>query len=320
MNNAAFHNTNNDTYNHTDSHAMLHWFYSFTAKARLTGTAQHLWHCLYYRMDGTAAGRFYEIASTSLEDELGICRKTLQRARVALAKAGLIQCEVRGKSVYYMLLMPEGIDNSTEADPSTRPFRAAQDDTQSKSHQTAVKNGVLNLSTSPCPGSPSGRAAEQREAERADIVTSSDYAIARPSRQPDILFNNKYEILLQDYLNKYHDSRFAEACFNHFEMLKELYRSRGKKALTEFGFHNIMQQLEQFSTDMDTKLAIMERILRNRWTGFFPLPENTPEYKKAEQKKQGRKRSSYRNSYRGYSSKPWQKFKPEGRDLNYLCK
>ena len=305
MNHTAINNTNTNA--HSDT--ILHWFYSFTAKVRLTGTAQRLWHCLYYRMDGTATGRFYEIASTSLEDELGICRKTLQRARVALAKAGLIQCEVRGKSVYYMLLMPEGIDSE-----------AAQDDTQSKSRQTAVKNGVLNLSTSPCPGSPSGRAAGQREAERADISTSHDYAVSLPSRQPDILFNNKYEILLQDYLNKYHDSRFAEACFNHFEMVKELYQSRGKKALTEFGFHNIMQQLEQLTTDMDTKLAIMERSLRNRWAGFFPLPENTPEYKKAEQKKQGRKRSSYRNSYSSHSNKPWQKFKPEGRDLNYLCK
>ena len=149
MNNAAYNNTNNNTHNHTDNHTMLHWFYSFTARVRLTGTAQRLWHCLYYRMDGTATGRFCEIASTSLEAELGICRKTLQRARVALAKAGLIRCEVRGKSVYYMLLMPD-MNNQTEADPSTRPCRAAQDDTQSKSRQTAVRNEVLNLSTSPC--------------------------------------------------------------------------------------------------------------------------------------------------------------------------
>ena len=283
MNNAAYNNTNNNTHNHTDNHTMLHWFYNFTVKVRLTGTAQRLWHCLYYRMNGTHTGRFCEIASTSLETELGICRKTLQRARVALAKAGLIRCEVRGKSVYYMLLMPD-MNHQTEVDPSTRPFRAAQDDTQSKSHQTAARNEGLNLSTSLCPGSPSGRAAKQREAERADISTSRDYAASRPSRQPDILFNNKYEILLQDYLNKYHDSRFAEACFNHFEMVKELYRSRGKKALTEFGFHNIMQQLEQLTTDMDTKLAIMERSMRNRWAGFFPLPENTPEYKKQSRK------------------------------------
>ena len=98
MNTAAFNNTNNDTYNHTDNHAMLHWFYSFTAKVHLTTTAQCLRHCLYHRMDGTAAGRFYEIASTSLEDELGICRKTLQRARIALTKAWLIRCKTRGRS------------------------------------------------------------------------------------------------------------------------------------------------------------------------------------------------------------------------------
>ena len=46
MNNAAYNNTNNNTHNHTDNHTMLHWFYSFTAKVRLTGTAQRLWHCL----------------------------------------------------------------------------------------------------------------------------------------------------------------------------------------------------------------------------------------------------------------------------------
>ena len=95
------------------------------------------------------------------------------------------------------------------------------------------------------PVSPSGQTAGQHKTQKAAICTSSDYAASIPSRQPDILFNNKYEILLQDYLNNYHDSRFAEACFNHFEMIKELYQSRGKKALTEFGFHNIMQQLPE---------------------------------------------------------------------------
>ena len=58
----------------------------------------------------------------------------------------------------------------------------------------------------------------------------------------------------------------------------------------------------------------------SRWTGFFALPDNTPEHKKAEQKKQGRKRSSYRNSYghRQYRSH-YDSMQPrEGRDLSYL--
>ena len=170
MNNAAYNNTNNNTHNHTDNHTMLHWFYSFTAKVRLTGTAQRLWHCLYYRMDGTAAGRFCEIASTSLEAELGICRKTLQRARVALAKAGLIRCEVRGKSVYYMLLVPETMNTG-----------AVQDDTQSKNRQTAVRNEVLNLSTSPCLSLLPGKLPDSRK-QRKQILLPA--AIMQPPNLP----------------------------------------------------------------------------------------------------------------------------------------
>ena len=104
-------------------------------------------------------------------------------------------------------------------------------------------------------------------------------------------------------------------------MLKEIYQHKGKKKLTEAGFYNIMNELEQLSgNDMTLKLAIMERSLRNRWTGFFALPDNTPEHKKAEQKKQGRKRSSYRNSYgnsnyRGRNNKVQLR---EDRDLEYL--
>ena len=104
-------------------------------------------------------------------------------------------------------------------------------------------------------------------------------------------------------------------------MVKEIYQHKGKKKLPEAGFYNIMNELEQLSgNDMMLKLAIMERSLRNRWTGFFALPDNTPEHKKAEQKKQGRKRSSYRNSYghRQYRSH-YDSMQPrEGRDLRYL--
>ena len=155
------------------------------------------------------------------------------------------------------------------------------------------------------------------------ITNSKDYAACKQKQlhQPDILFNDKYEILLWDYLNKYKDNRFAEACCNHFIMLKEIYQHKGKKKLTEAGFYNIMNELEQLSgNDMTLKLAIMERSLRNRWTGFFALPDNTPEHKKAEKKKQGRKRNSYHNSsghrqYRSY----YDSMQPrEGRDLSYL--
>ena len=155
------------------------------------------------------------------------------------------------------------------------------------------------------------------------ITNSKDYAACKQKQlhQPDILFNDKYEILLWDYLNKYKDNRFAEACCNHFIMVKEIYQHKGKKKLTEAGFYNIMNELEQLSgNDMTLKLAIMERSLRNRWAGFFALPDNTPEHKKAEQKKQGRKRSSYRNSYGRHQYRShYDSMQPrEGRDLSYL--
>ena len=89
-----------------------------------------------------------------------------------------------------------------------------------------------------------------------------------------------------------------------------------------------MENLEALTgSDMALKLAVMERSLRNGWVGFFPLPDNTPEYADMEQRQRGRKRSSYRRQYdndRAYSangkSHPRHKFKQEGRDLSFLEK
>ena len=312
---------------------LVQWFYTFTTNTRLSATAQQLWHCLYYRMGQNHTTHFCEIASTAIEAELGICRKTLQRARVALVKAGLLRCEVRGKSVYYMLLVPEDSSNiQPESTVSNTVNEAPMNNTTASTKNTALHADMTDTTvtaddsafcmntiiTMPL----SADASDAVSAQYPPAATSRDYAAAMPQRQPDVLFNNKYEILLYEYLDKYRDNRFAQACSNHFAMLKELYRSRGKKTLTAGGFHNIMQQLDILSgDDMETRLAIMERSLRNRWAGFFPLPENSIEYKKAEQHKQGRKQSSYRSSCtRSGKRYPKPKFQPEGRDLNYLMR
>jgi len=347
-----------------------------------------------------------------LANELGVCLKSIERSRRALQQAGLLHYEVRGKSVYYRLLLP-GLDDSTSL-----AYRGVLDQ-KSVEHQVPVglaetDNSNFNLISSAagdiaytatitqqlaeltakleeyarqiaqlqiqlaeqkdsanqasvdiadtgndtaifCRGILDQKNVEhQAPASQADkndncimfktktdtvtrvvtdsanpynndniITNSKDYAALKQKQQhqPDILFNDKYEILLWDYLNKYKDNRFAEACCNHFIMVKEIYQHKGKKKLTEAGFYNIMNELEQLSgNDMTLKLAIMERSLRNRWAGFFALPDNTPEHKKAEQKKQGRKRSSYRNSY-GHSQyrSHYDSMQPrEGRDLSYL--
>ena len=363
---------------------VLQWFYEQAKAHKLTGTAQRLWYWLFTQLSMVQPDRFYEISSRVLANELGVCLKSIERSRKALQQAGLLHYEVRGKSVYYRLLLP-GLDDST--------FLACRGiiDQKSVEHQVPVglaetDNSNFNLISSTagdiaytatitqqlaeltakleeyarqiaqlqiqlaeqkdsanqasadiadtsndtaifCRGILDQKNVEhQAPASQADTnnpTNSKDYAACKQKQlhQPDILFNDKYEILLWDYLNKYKDNRFAEACCNHFIMVKEIYQHKGKKKLTEAGFYNIMNELEQLSgNDMTLKLAIMERSLRNRWAGFFALPDNTPEHKKAEQKKQGRKRSSYRNSYgRNQYRSHYDSMQPrEGRDLSYL--
>ena len=343
--------------------------------------------------------RFYEISSRVLADELNVCLKSIERSRKALQQSGLLHYEVRGKSVYYRLLLPEtdcvesgaiSAEKRTSDAPHDFPQSPAAGDiaytaaiTQQLAELTAkleeYARQIAQLQIQLAEQKDSANQASvdiadtsndtaifcrgildqknvghQTSASQADtndncimfktntntvtqvvadstITNSRDYAACKQKQlhQPDILFNDKYEILLWDYLNKYKDNRFAEACCNHFIMVKEIYQHKGKKKLTEAGFYNIMNELEQLSgNDMTLKLAIMERSLRNRWTGFFALPDNTPEHKKAEQKKQGRKRVGcgahnaplYRNSYgRNQYRSHYDRLQPrEGRDLSYL--
>ena len=391
---------------------VLQWFYEQAKAHKLTGTAQRLWYWLFTQLSMVQPDRFYEISSRTLANELAVCLKSIERSRKALQQAGLLHYEVRGKSVYYRLLLPD-LDDSTSltcrgvldqksiehqvpvglAETDNSNFNLISSAAGDISYTATITQQLAELTAKLeeyarqiaqlqiqlaeqkdsanqasvdiadtgndtaifCRGILDQKNVEhQAPASQADtndncimfktntntvawvaadganscqndaiITNSQDYAACKQKQlhQPDILFNDKYEILLWDYLNKYKDNRFAEACCNHFIMVKEIYQHKGKKKLTEAGFYNIMNELEQLSgNDMTLKLAIMERSLRNRWTGFFALPDNTPEHKKAEQKKQGRKRSSYRNSYghRQYRSH-YDSMQPrEGRDLSYL--
>ncbi len=210
----------------------LQWFYKQAKEYELTGTAQRLWYWLFTQLSMAQPGRFYEISIRMLANELGVCIKSIERSRKALQQSGLLHYEVRGKSVYYRLLLPD-VDNK-ERVVASATFCA----------DSANPYNNDNI-----------------------ITNSKDYTACKQKQlhQPDILFNDKYEILLWDYLNKYKDNRFAEACCNHFIMVKEIYQHKGKKKLTEAGFYNIMNELEQLSgNDMTLKLAIMERSLRNR--------------------------------------------------------
>ena len=386
---------------------VLQWFYEQAKAHKLTGTAQRLWYWLFTQLSMVQPDRFYEISSRVLADELDVCVKSIERGRKALQQAGLLHYEVRGKSVYYRLLLPEtdclesgAIRAEKRTSDAPHVFlqspavgdiaytatitqqlaelsakleeyarQIAQLQIQLAEQKDSANQASLDIADTGndtaifCRGILDQKNVEhQAPASQADtndncimfktktdtvtrvvtdstnpcqngatITNSQDYAACKQKQlhQPDILFNDKYEILLWDYLNKYKDNRFAEACCNHFIMVKEIYQHKGKKKLTEAGFYNIMNELEQLSgNDMTLKLAIMERSLRNRWTGFFALPDNTPEHKKAEQKKQGRKRVGcgahnaplYRNSYgRNQYRSHYDRLQPrEGRDLSYL--
>ena len=394
---------------------VLQWFYEQAKAHKLTGTAQRLWYWLFTQLSMVQPDRFYEISSRTLADEMGVCLKSIERSRKALQQAGLLHYEVRGKSVYYRLLLLEtdcvesgaiSVEKHTSdalhvfpqslavgdiaytatitqqlaeltakleeyarqiaqlqiqlAEQKDSANQASVDIADTGNDTAVFCRGILDQNSieHQAPASPNddcimfktntvARVAANAIfcadsanpcQNDATITNSKEYAACKQKQlhQPDILFNNKYEILLWDYLNKYKDNRFAEACCNHFIMVKEIYQHKGKKKLTEAGFYNIMNELEQLSgNDMTLKLAIMERSLRNRWTGFFALPDNTPEHKKAEKKKQGRKRVGcgaisaekrasnaplYRNSYgRNQYRSHYDSMQPrEGRDLSYL--
>ena len=91
---------------------VLQWFYEQAKAHKLTGTAQRLWYWLFTQLSMVQPGRFYEISSRVLANELNVCVKSIERSRKALQQAGLLHYEVRGKSVYYRLLLP-GLDDST---------------------------------------------------------------------------------------------------------------------------------------------------------------------------------------------------------------
>ena len=430
----------------TQGDKVTRWFYEQAESRRLTGTAQRLWHVLYHLLGTAHANRFYAVSSRQLAARMGVCLKSVERGRKALQMAGFLHYEVRGRQVYYKLLLPDallcGADNQhtdmqnsvqsspaqpmylitdhAEADQTVRMLLAQMAQLEAQMAQyaqliTELRRQLAGIHTASQPVTASP-ATDGSSVIADEAVLASEFAISEPatrvenkteietfchdrqqgavfvadtagqqprllgiggqtmqdkvycrilqSRQfleqeqlqnlpmqpamvhntddglayrhdqekrqrfPDVLFNNRYEILLQAYLDKYRDGRFAEACLNHFEMLKEKYKSSGKKRLTEFGFYSIMENLETLTgSDMALKLAVMERSLRNGWVGFFPLPDNTPEHNDMEQKQRGRKRSSYRRQYdndRAYSangkSHPRHKFKQEGRDLSFLEK
>ena len=432
----------------TQGDKVTRWFYEQAESRRLTGTAQRLWHVLYHLLGTAHANRFYAVSSRQLAARMGVCLKSVERGRKALQMAGFLHYEVRGRQVYYKLLLPDallcGADNQqtdmqsspaqiaypitdqAEADQTVRMLLAQMAQLEAQMAQyaqliTELRRQLAGIHTASQPVV-AGSATAGSPAIADETVLASEFAISEPatrverenktenkteieafchdrqqgavfvadtagqqprllgigghtmqdkvycrilqSRQflepeqlqslpmqpavvqntgdglvyrhdqekrqrfPDVLFNNRYEILLQDYLDKYRDGRFAEACLNHFEMLKDKYKSSGKKRLTEFGFYSIMENLEALTgSDMALKLAVMERSLRNGWVGFFPLPDNTPEYADMEQKQRGCKRSSYHRQYdydRAYTaggkSHPRHKFKQEGRDLSFLEK
>lgn len=359
------------------------WFDRQLTKIRLTNAAQRLWR---YLLQQACIRQFYEIRSADLAAALQICGKTLERARAALQAAGLLHYEVRGKQVYYRLVLPaalwqqdllvgdadvihtSAIDASVcamhpqielqsqalgaaggavlallaqlaeqvQAQAAMLAQLQAQLAAQTAASATACQTSAAEEQTDQTPAAEQASSQTRQSLLRSEEKTPINapqtapqpvywnraayctYQKAETSRSPDILFNDRYEIFLQDYLDQYGDNRLAEACFNHFAMVKEVYRSRGKKRLTEQGFYRILQELEQLTgTDVEQKLAIMERSLRNNWVGFFPLPENTPEYQQAARKKQGRKRASYRNSYASPHG-VYQNFKSKPRDLSGL--
>ena len=315
---------------------VLQWFYEQAKAHKLTGTAQRLWYWLFTQLSMVQPDRFYEISSRVLADELNVCIKSIERSRKTLQQARLLHYEVRGKSVYYRLLLPEtdcvesgaiSAEKHTSDAPHFFPQSATTGDiaytatiTQQLAELTAkleeYARQIAQLQIQLAEQKDSANQASvdiadtgndtaifcrgildqknvghQAPASQADtndncimfktntntvtrvatdganpcqngatITNSQDYAACKQKQlhQPDILFNDKSEILLWDYLNKYKDNRFAEACCNHFIMVKEIYQYKGKKKLTEAGFYNIMNELEQLSgNDMTLKLAIM---------------------------------------------------------------
>lgn len=86
---------------------VLSWFYKHEKTRKLSGTTLRPWFYLYDLMGTAHANRFYELSTQTLVDELELSSKSLDRSRQALQEAGFLQFEVRGKSIYYMLLLPE---------------------------------------------------------------------------------------------------------------------------------------------------------------------------------------------------------------------
>ena len=265
-----------------------------TATVSLSPAASSL---LQYLQQHTTTNRYSSFSGKVLEAALGICRKSLQRARRALVAAGLLDYHVAGRMVYYRLLPGA---TGTMSSANVKAATASTDgDTMSMleamQHTIAMLEAQLRLCTAelarlqqcvqPEADQSVTAAAHAESAVEAKPAEAKPVTVTEVTSNEDVLFNNRYQQLLEPYLAEVTDPKYRTACMDHFRMLKAAFSRRGKRKMTEAGFHRIMHQLDTLcGTDTELRLAIMARSLRSHWTGFYALPHNTPEQKAMERR------------------------------------
>lgn len=283
-----------------------------TATVSLSPTAGSL---LQYLQQNTMPNRYSSFSGKVLEAALGICRKSLQRARRALVAAGLLDYHVAGRLVYYRLL-PHANDTAVTVTVNTvSAANASGGDSMSMLRAMQQTIAMLEAQLRVCTAelarlqqcvAPQSAQTECVVVDTAPAVApepvKAESVLTAASSNEDVLFSNRYQQLLEPYLAAEPDPKYRAACMDHFRMMKAAYSRRGKRKLTEAGFHRIMQQLDTLcGTDTELRLAIMARSLRRHWTGFFALPHNTTEQKvldaKVTQPPATTKKPEYKPSY-----------------------
>lgn len=285
-----------------------------TATVSLSPTAGSL---LQYLQQNTMPNRYSSFSGKVLEAALGICRKSLQRARRALVAAGLLDYHVAGRLVYYRLL-PHANGAAAETVNERSIGTVCTGDSMSMLQAMQQTIAMLEAQLRMCTAelarlqqcvAPQSAQTECVVVDNAPAVApepvKAESVLTAASSNEDVLFSNRYQQLLEPYLAAEPDPKYRAACMDHFRMMKAAYSRRGKRKLTEAGFHRIMQQLDTLcGTDTELRLAIMARSLRRHWTGFFALPHNTAEQKALDAKAVQQsvppataKKSEYKPSY-----------------------
>ncbi len=264
---------------------IIEQFHREAINKNLSAGAILLWQQLYFTMERKQQFDNLQQSTAVLMAQLKVTRQGLAVMRQTLADRGFLAVRVDEHQQTFYTLM---IDGKVVGESS--PLRHAPRATTPEGRGFDEPAAKMPIS------SPSGRAAERSEAERAS---------------GDIILTNR----IRPYIDIFCET-FGPAMKGDLIQWAEMRRKNGW-TLTLWGLEELFKKLIQLSAGNAVQMAqIVAQSVTRRWKGFFAL--------KVKAKPSGDALRKQEEEQDARSRRPWekrnplQKFKPEGRDLSFL--